>query len=270
MKRWIGIVLAAGLCLCTACGSSPASSETAAGTETVQTEQAAESSAAPTSGRVAATVTATPKKKTSGNKTKKEVTLPPTEQVKAEIISAKLLIGTDNLVLDLEEKKENFSSQVVSANFFTTEDVRIYAEPAELVEIGDIRRNGDQNVLFSLTGKKAGSGNLYVASADGSVVSEPVAFTVRTAEEKEQAERPVYYTAIGEYWHFSEECAREDYPDAPLPRLSRREHSRICSASPNTKISIWLVSRRSLQLSLVAVISAGVFSGCTWTKLEPS
>lgn len=213
MKRWIGIVLAAGLCLCTACGSSPASSETAAGTETVQTEQAAESSAAPTSGRVAATVTATPKKKTSGNKTKKEVTLPPTEQVKAEIISAKLLIGTDNLVLDLEEKKENFSSQVVSANFFTTEDVRIYAEPAELVEIGDIRRNGDQNVLFSLTGKKAGSGNLYVASADGSVVSEPVAFTVRTAEEKEQAERPVYYTAIGEYWHFSEECAREDYPD---------------------------------------------------------
>ena len=116
-------------------------------------------------------------------------------------------------VLDLEEKKENFSSQVVSANFFTTEDVRIYAEPAELVEIGDIRRNGDQNVLFSLTGKKAGSGNLYVASADGSVVSEPVAFTVRTAEEKEQAERPVYYTAIGEYWHFSEECAREDYPD---------------------------------------------------------
>lgn len=213
MKRWIGIVLAAGLCLCTACGSSPASSEIAAGTETVQTEQAAESSAAPTSGRVAATVTATPKKKTSGNKTKKEVTLPPTEQVKAEIISAKLLIGTDNLVLDLEEKKENFSSQVVSANFFTTEDVRIYAEPAELVEIGDIRRNGDQNVLFSLTGKKAGSGNLYVASADGSVVSEPVAFTVRTAEEKEQAERPVYYTAIGEYWHFSEECAREDYPD---------------------------------------------------------
>ena len=68
-------------------------------------------------------------------------------------------------------------------------------------------------MLFSLTGKKAGSGNLYVASADGSVVSEPVAFTVRTAEEKEQAERPVYYTAIGEYWHFSEECAREDYPD---------------------------------------------------------
>ena len=134
---------------------------------------------------------------------------------KAEITSVKLLIGADSLVLDLDEKKENLSSQVVSANnIFTTKDIQIYTEPAGLVEVGDIERNGEQNVHFSLTGKTAGTGKLYLASADGSVVSEPVEFTVRTAEEKEQAERPIYYTPLGDYWHYSEDCAREDYPDA--------------------------------------------------------
>lgn len=212
MKHWMGIVLAAGLCFCTACGSGGESSQTSqAEAQTAQTT-AATAPALESGARVTAVTTMSGNKK-SGNR--KKLTVPATEPVKAEITSVKLLIGADSLVLDLDEKKENLSSQVVSANnIFTTKDIQIYTEPAGLAEVGDIERNGEQNVHFSLTGKTAGTGKLYLASADGSIVSEPVEFTVRTAEEKEQAERPIYYTPLGDYWHYSEDCAREDYPDA--------------------------------------------------------
>ena len=103
MKHWMGIVLAAGLCFCTACGSGGESSQTSqAEAQTAQTTAA--TAPAPESGARVTAVTTMSGNKKSGNR--KKLTVPATEPVKAEITSVKLLIGADSLVLDLDEKKE--------------------------------------------------------------------------------------------------------------------------------------------------------------------
>lgn len=194
MKKILGVVLAA-FCLCSGCGSAAESGQASdsSATEAVETAAGSQESAVETGKKLtAATVAVKP----------------------VEITEIGLRYSAEGpLTIDLEEKRGTFAAYVEADGFVSKDRFRIYSEPENLVEISDIEVKKDGLINFYVTGKTAGSGELFIATEDGSLVSQPVELLVRSAEEKEQDEKPVYYTALGEYWHFSDECAREDYPE---------------------------------------------------------
>lgn len=191
MKKVVFVAAAAALCLLTACGG-----------ETAEEESAAESAAESTAG------TQTGKLRTLPETT--VMTTPPPGEV---IDSLSFTYSApDVLTLDIDEKLGSFAAHVESDDFVTKDMFEIYAEDASLVEISDVELKDGGLVNFYLTGKKAGESKLYIATADGVLVSAPLEFRVRSTEEQAHDNQTVYYTILGEHWHLSEDCAKEDYP----------------------------------------------------------
>lgn len=202
-----------GLCLFSACGAetetaSSIVTETAAVMDT-STEESGTGVKTAAKATTKAAVKVSPKDGNTGISVPAvSVTLPDPEITAVSLTHS----GDAPIVLDLEEKRGSFAAHVEASGYVQKDLLHIYTEDETLVEVSDITVKSGGLVNFYLTGKKAGTSNLYIATADGRLVSEPVALQVRSAEEKEKAERPIYYTPLGEYWHFSEDCAREDYP----------------------------------------------------------
>lgn len=231
----IFMALLMGLCLFSACGTEQKTSSDSA-TEpvsTMETEKVGAESAAKT------TTKALAKKNTSVSFRGTVVTLP-----EPEITAVSLTYSGDSpITLDLEEKSGTFAAHVEASGYVKKEHIRIYAEDASLVEISDITIKEDGLINFYLTGKKAGSSNLYIATTDGKLVSEPQAFYVRSETEREKAERPVYYCVLGDYWHFSEECAKTDVPDTGYD-MNRRRISREKWGFPIIEVSQQMIPSR--------------------------
>ena len=209
MKKFaVWLLCVWSICLFSACGAESAASTaetTTAESTSVETAAAAENAVGVT------TTKAKSKGKSSANA--KTVTAVSPKLTAAEITAVSLTYSAEGpLTLDLEEKQGPYAAHVEASGYVGASQIRIYTEDESLAEVSDITVKESGLVNFSLTGKTAGSGKLYLATADGTLVSEPVEIVVRTPEEKADAERPIYYTPLGEYWHFSEACAREDYP----------------------------------------------------------
>ena len=144
------------------------------------------------------------------------VTLPVmTKKVPERKITALTFVNSSDepLVLDIDEKRGSFAARAEFEGIITSGQIEIYAEDETMVEVSDITVKDNGLINFYLTGKRAGNSELYIATTDGTLVSEPMAFEVRSAEEKAYAERPVYYNMLGDYWHYSKECAEADGPD---------------------------------------------------------
>lgn len=190
------------LCLLPACGG--------------ESEPAAESSAPETTAAEAEPAAGQQTTKSAGTAPSagQKLTVPGTAVLPdPEITALKLNYTAEGpLTLDLNEKIGPFAAHVDASGYVTKDMLHFCIEDAALAEVSDVTIKDGGLVNFYLTGKQAGTGSLYLAAADGSLQSDPVELKVRSAEEQEQAERSVYYTAIGEYWHYSEDCAREDYP----------------------------------------------------------
>ncbi len=145
--------------------------------------------------------------------TGKKLTLPVgTAQVKpAEITALGFRYSAkEPLELDIGEKRGTFAAYVESESRIFSSQIQIYAEDETLVEISDVTVKDGGLVNFYLTGKSAGTSKLYIATEDGELVSEPLEFSVRSEEEQEYDETPVYINLMGKYWHLSEECAKGD------------------------------------------------------------
>lgn len=197
------------LCTLSGCGAASESESTAQSAAVVETTQA----------KLAETTADGIKKAVKGTTkagAKRNATVSASEVVKpreAVIAGLTLRCGTEGaVVLDLEDKKGPYAAHVETDGYVSAERLRIYTEDAELADVSDVTVKSDGLVNFYLTGKTAGTGSLYIATADDAIVSDPVSIQVRSAQERAKAEEPVYYTPIGEYWHLSEDCAREDYP----------------------------------------------------------
>lgn len=200
-----------GLCLLSACGAETETASSSATETTVVTETGTDSNGAEAA--VKATTKAAAKASPKGGNASVSVPAVSVELPDPEITAVSLTYSAEEpLVLDLEDKRGPFAAHVESSGYVQKDLIRIYTENEALVEVSDITVKSGGLVNFYLTGKTAGESSLYIATADGKLVSDPVELKVRTSEEKEKAERPIYYTGVGEYWHFSEDCAREDYP----------------------------------------------------------
>lgn len=185
MKKMMILAAAlAGLCMLSACDSETTEDSAATAETTVETSQ-----------------------------TGKKLTLPAaTAQVKpAEITAIGFRYSAEKPPqLDIGEKQGAYAAYVESEGRVFSSQIQIYAEDETLVEVSDITVKDGGLVNFYLTGKSAGTSKLYIATEDGELVSEPLEFSVRSEEEREYDETPVYVNLMGKYWHLSEECAEAD------------------------------------------------------------
>ncbi len=189
-KAAILAIFLTGVCLFTACGSRSAESSDSASAESMADE--------------------------SVQGEMETVTLPVmTKKVPERKITALTFVNSSDepLVLDIDEKRGSFAARAEFEGIITSGQIEIYAEDETMVEVSDITVKDNGLINFYLIGKRAGNSELYIATTDGTLVSEPMAFEVRSAEEKAYAERPVYYNMLGDYWHYSKECAEADGPD---------------------------------------------------------
>lgn len=208
-KAAIMTILFAGICLLSACGAEPETESTGASSAAVITSAASESGSG-----AAVKATTKARKKTNSNASNGSGVALTAKVPEVEITGVSLTHSSENpITLDLDEKTGPFAAHVDASGYVGKDRIRIYTEDETLVEVSDVEVKSGGLVNFYLTGKNADKGNLYIATADGTLISDPVELVVRSAEEKAYAEQAVYYSALGDYWHFSEECAKSDGPD---------------------------------------------------------